>query len=237
MGIKKGSPLKGAGLESIMKWWYRNALGIYESSTPKLQIKSQSLKLLRLNIVLRRCQTVIDILNALIAFAVYLWKLMLPIRHIDVNDPSCLHGHMHINMEPSPSSSGTSSMKYTFACVSCSERKVKCNRQSPCSACIRHKVPCTFRAPKPPRRRRKLNRAELKDERLKRYEVLLQEKGIDPNQSTDNSQAQSRLESSRSRVPQYVWQLPTTSTDSTPQETVFEPFLLQGERGAKLVDK
>ncbi|KAF2092769.1 mitogen-activated protein kinase [Rhizodiscina lignyota] len=138
-------------------------------------------------------------------------------------------------MNPS-SSLGISPTTSTFACVRCSERKVKCNRQNPCSACTRHKVQCIFRAPKPPRRRRKLSRNELFDERLKRYEVLLLEKGIDPNQVTDTSKSQNHDKSSSAGVPQYVWQFPTASTDSTPQETVFKPLLLHGQQGTKFVD-
>lgn len=140
-------------------------------------------------------------------------------------------------MNPSTSSQGISQTGSAFACVRCSERKVKCNRQNPCNACIRHKVQCIFRAPKPPRRRRRLSRNELLDERLNRHEVLLLEKGIDLNQVTDTSQAQDHRNSSRSGVPQYVWQLPAASTYSKPQETVFKPLLLHGHQGTKLVDK
>ena len=139
-------------------------------------------------------------------------------------------------MEPSPSLTGTPT-HYNFSCVRCCERKVKCSRQSPCNACIRHKVPCIFRAPKPPRRRRKLDRTQLLDERLKRYETLLQEKGIDPDSSTDKSPSQDQPQQSRSGVSQYIGQLATPSIASTPQETVFKPLLLPGQRGTKLVDK
>ena len=74
--------------------------------------------------------------------------------------------------------------KHTFACVRCSDRKVKCDRQDPCNACVRHNAPCIFRQPKPPRRRR----AAFKDEPadvLKRYEALLRANGIDPDQHVD----------------------------------------------------
>lgn len=52
-------------------------------------------------------------------------------------------------------------------------------------------------------------------ERLKRYETLLQEKGIDLNGVAGAS----------------------TSTDPESQTTVFKPKLLHGQAGTKLVDK
>ena len=141
-------------------------------------------------------------------------------------------------MSNSTSSPGVSPAQSTFACVRCSERKVKCNKQNPCSACISHKVQCIFRAPKPRRKRRKFSaRNDLLDERLKRYEALLQEKGIDPNQFMDTSQAQNHRIINRSGVPQHVWKLSTASTDPKPQETVFRPLLLHGQQGTKLVAK
>src|SRR5690349_21422327 len=88
-------------------------------------------------------------------------------------------------MDSSSSTLGTSSHRSSFACLRCSERKVKCNRQNPCSACIKHKVQCIFRAPKPPRRQRTPAITEAWEERLRRYETLLRENGIDP----DNTRA------------------------------------------------
>ena len=79
---------------------------------------------------------------------------------------------------------------------------------------------------------------ELVDERLRRYEALLREKGIDPNEATGTSEAEYHPTSNRSEVPGIVWQLPTrTSTVLKPQATSFEPQLLHGQEGTKLVDK
>jgi hypothetical protein len=71
---------------------------------------------------------------------------------------------------------------------------------------------------------------ELVDERLKRYEALLQQNGIDPNQVTSTPEAEHHLGSSRSEVPEAVWKLPE-------QATIFEPQLRHGQRGTELVDK
>ncbi|RAL12218.1 transcription factor domain protein [Aspergillus homomorphus CBS 101889] len=43
----------------------------------------------------------------------------------------------------------------TPSCVVCNRRKVKCDRQDPCSACTRNGVECIYRAHFPPRRRKR----------------------------------------------------------------------------------
>lgn len=43
----------------------------------------------------------------------------------------------------------------TFACVRCAARKVRCNRVSPCSACVKHGAECLYQPPRPPRRGRR----------------------------------------------------------------------------------
>ncbi|PQE23155.1 fungal specific transcription factor domain protein [Rutstroemia sp. NJR-2017a BVV2] len=71
------------------------------------------------------------------------------------------------------------------------------------------------------------------DERLKRYEALLREKGIDPNQVPNTSEA------GRNRQPEVreqAAQLSATLNPKEPQKTVFTPVLLQGQKGTQLVD-
>ena len=65
-----------------------------------------------------------------------------------------------------------------YSCVRCFERKVKCDRDHPCSACVRSKVNCIFRVPTAPRRRKKRTREELLLARLVHYEYLLKANGI-----------------------------------------------------------
>ncbi|PYH47846.1 Zn(II)2Cys6 transcription factor [Aspergillus saccharolyticus JOP 1030-1] len=43
----------------------------------------------------------------------------------------------------------------TPSCVVCNRRKVKCDRQNPCSACTKNGVECIYRAHLPPRRRKR----------------------------------------------------------------------------------
>ena len=143
-------------------------------------------------------------------------------------------------MNPQASSSSISPAKPTFACISCSERKVRCDKEDPCNACVRHRVKCVYRPPDPSRKKRKIVsvRDSSIDERLKHFETLLKEKGIDPQQSVGPSDEDYSRESKRSEVPVTVWQLPTpVSAVSGPQTTIFKPRLIHGQRGTELVDK
>ncbi|KAI4183953.1 MAG: hypothetical protein L6R41_005064 [Letrouitia leprolyta] len=140
-------------------------------------------------------------------------------------------------MNPLPFHSNALPAKSAFACVRCSERKVKCDKQIPCNACVRHSAQCIFRPPKPAQRKRKLIKYELMEERLKNYEALLREKGIDLDHVDDRSVNERQSESGRSNPSGTVWQMPTPpSTVSGPQGTLFKPMILQGPEGTKLVD-
>ncbi|KAI1078391.1 fungal-specific transcription factor domain-containing protein [Whalleya microplaca] len=86
----------------------------------------------------------------------------------------------------------------TYSCIRCAERKVKCDRKVPCSACVRHSVECVFKSSQPPRNRhRRLNTQVLTD-RLRHYEALLREKGIDPNKLQHSHVPEARHRSSHS---------------------------------------
>ncbi len=64
------------------------------------------------------------------------------------------------------------------SCILCQQRKVKCDKQKPCSNCIKARAECVPSAPAQPRRRkRKLTETDLAD-RLKRYEHLLRKHGV-----------------------------------------------------------
>lgn len=84
----------------------------------------------------------------------------------------------------------------THACVRCSERKVKCDKKHPCTACLRFDFECAYR-PLGPRKLKKQSashRALI--QRLKRYESLLQEQGIDvgANVGTSTARGEDALE-------------------------------------------
>ncbi|GAP90853.1 putative fungal specific transcription factor domain-containing [Rosellinia necatrix] len=60
-----------------------------------------------------------------------------------------------------------------LACVHCQYRKIKCDRQQPCSNCIKAKIACKPSIPAPPHKRRRPNQDLL--ERLARCEKLLKQ--------------------------------------------------------------
>ena len=63
------------------------------------------------------------------------------------------------------------------ACVLCQQRKVKCDRQSPCENCVRARAQCVPASMVPRQRRRRFPERELL-ERLRRYEGLLRQHKI-----------------------------------------------------------
>lgn len=63
-----------------------------------------------------------------------------------------------------------------LACVLCQQRKVKCDRKSPCANCVRTKAHCVP-ATLAPRKRRFAERELL--QRLRNYEDLLRRNGVE----------------------------------------------------------
>jgi hypothetical protein len=74
------------------------------------------------------------------------------------------------------------------------------------------------------------------EERLKRYEALLRERGIDPSQATSASETEPNRPESRSEVPE-TSRIAANSTASESQVANSEPKLLLGMGGTKLVYK
>ncbi|KAL1799021.1 hypothetical protein ACET3X_003058 [Alternaria dauci] len=64
-----------------------------------------------------------------------------------------------------------------LSCVLCAQRKVKCDRKSPCSNCIKAGAQCLSAATIPRQRRRRFPERELLD-RLRHYEDLLKKNNI-----------------------------------------------------------
>jgi hypothetical protein len=75
------------------------------------------------------------------------------------------------------------------------------------------------------------------DERLKLYETLLRENGIDPDQITGTSKPETHRQRTQPKTSENVGQPLTDPTASEPQATVFRPQLIQGQGGTKFVDK
>ncbi|KAK5102676.1 hypothetical protein LTS08_003476 [Lithohypha guttulata] len=82
----------------------------------------------------------------------------------------------------------------SYSCVRCSDRKVRCDRQRPCSACTKHKVECVYRPPQTSRNKVKRIKNDVLVERLKQYEALLKDKGIAPEASPIPSTTKQNVE-------------------------------------------
>jgi hypothetical protein len=115
-----------------------------------------------------------------------------------------------------PATTIRTSNRATFSCIRCADRKVKCDRQRPCGACIKHNADCVFSPHKPPSKKQKRIKVQLLAEKLDQYEALLQKHGIDRRELTNtvNAPLPTRLgQISNTQSPEA--QLPTPSSPRT----------------------
>ncbi|KAI0514767.1 fungal-specific transcription factor domain-containing protein [Xylaria bambusicola] len=83
------------------------------------------------------------------------------------------------NTPPDPDSSSFVKVTRGHSCVLCQQRKVRCDKKKPCSNCVKAGVDCRVVPPQPPRRRKKrIPERDLVD-RLRKYEALLSQNGIE----------------------------------------------------------
>lgn len=76
----------------------------------------------------------------------------------------------------------------------CQQRKVRCDQQKPCSGCVRAQVECKVAPIQPPRRKkRKTQEVDLID-RLKRYEALMTQNGVNFSSILDNDRERNASE-------------------------------------------
>ena len=82
-------------------------------------------------------------------------------------------------------------MKLTrgHSCVLCQQRKVRCDRRKPCANCVKANVECKVVPPQPPRRRRKKPHERDLIDRLKKYEALLAQHGVNFEPIADDFKA------------------------------------------------
>jgi hypothetical protein len=71
----------------------------------------------------------------------------------------------------------------------CQQRKVRCDKQKPCANCVKAQVECRVVPPQPPRRRRKKPHERDLIERLKKYENLLAQHGVNFEPIADDFKA------------------------------------------------
>ncbi len=137
----------------------------------------------------------------------------------------------------SPSSSKPS--RPTYSCIRCADRKVKCDQQRPCSACVKHNVDCVFNPSRPPRKRQKRVKDQILTDRLKLYEALLQEQGIDPSKlpDTPNSEPRRRSTQTVAVVPEESQLQTPSSIESEPSQCIDKARVVHGQGHSKFVEK
>jgi len=81
---------------------------------------------------------------------------------------------------PAPPPTEQAVMKLTrgHSCVLCQQRKVRCDKLKPCANCKKAQVECRVVPPQPPRRRKKKPHERDLIERIRRYEALLSQAGV-----------------------------------------------------------
>lgn len=126
----------------------------------------------------------------------------------------------------------------TFACIRCADRKVKCDRQRPCSTCVKHNVECVFNPVQPPRKRHMRVNTQILTDRLKHYEALLQEKGVDPRKLPDTSHSEQHQKPSRTEPDiSNEAQLQTPSSiESPPNRSINKTQVVHGQGRSQFVD-
>ncbi|KAH8821474.1 putative C6 transcription factor [Xylogone sp. PMI_703] len=96
--------------------------------------------------------------------------------------------------QPQPHGRSRAPAPKVLSCVLCAQRKVKCDRKTPCSNCIKAGATCVPTIPNPPRRRkyRVLGGEEDLKLRLKRYEKLLLSFGMTMHELDSGVTAETR---------------------------------------------
>jgi Fungal Zn(2)-Cys(6) binuclear cluster domain len=107
----------------------------------------------------------------------------------------------------------TTETKKSHACQLCQQRKIKCDKNSPCSNCRKSSTECEFVAPQAPqRRKRKLPDEELLAQ-LQRYEKLLKAHGIPLHSEVEEVETLFTGDSNSSRSRTDASIAPKASTD------------------------
>ena len=129
--------------------------------------------------------------------------------------------------------------RLTYSCVRCSNRKVKCDRQNPCTACVKHNAQCIFRPHQPSQKRSKRFEHDTRNDRLKRYEALLTEAGIDLERTSENHPAKQHHTpgSVGGGVAGTLTQLPTPASTTSEDRSLTKTQIVHGEGRQKFVDK
>jgi hypothetical protein len=97
------------------------------------------------------------------------------------------------NQFPTMEQAGANAALKSFSCLTCRQRKVKCDRHNPCSNCVRSSRQCNFIAPVRGKRKRSKNLKEGLHAKLRRYEELLKSYGANIEQSDNGDSSDGEL--------------------------------------------
>lgn len=82
-----------------------------------------------------------------------------------------------------------------YSCLICRQRKVRCDRRTPCSNCVKAEKQCSFIPPVRGKRKRTKRPREGLHAKLKRYEGLLRSYGVKVEPSDDGEESESEVAS------------------------------------------
>ncbi|KAG0649220.1 Transcription factor vrtR1 [Hyphodiscus hymeniophilus] len=113
---------------------------------------------------------------------------------------------------------------------------LKCDRQRPCGTCIKHSIECVFKPPRPPQKRHK--RTQVLTDRLRHYEALLQQQGIDPGNFTNIPATSSppRSGHTEAAAPKELQVQTPSSIDSESHGIVNKTQVIHGQGRSKFLD-
>lgn len=120
----------------------------------------------------------------------------------------------------------TSKPQRILSCVLCQERKIKCDRSTPCSQCVKANVQCVPASLAPRQRRRRFPERELL-ERIRHYEGLLQQNDIrfEPLHASgakEDQKAGTSKPDARSKAPVVTRVRSASSEVDSRSETIYE---------------
>ncbi|KIW92326.1 uncharacterized protein Z519_07310 [Cladophialophora bantiana CBS 173.52] len=100
---------------------------------------------------------------------------------------------------PTEDAAGADENRKGYSCLACRQRKIKCDRQTPCANCVKGDTQCSFIPPVRGKRKRTKPAREGLHAKLRRYEEMLMSYGakVEPSLDSDTSDVQS---ASRSEV-------------------------------------
>lgn len=104
---------------------------------------------------------------------------------------------------------GITKLGKVFSCVHCQQRKIKCDKKEPCTACVKAKTACISRSPAPPKRRKRTSpdASKLPEMVQNMNNFSVQDADIVPGSASpvqDNAKIRSSPEKSREPSPSHL---------------------------------